>query len=220
MYFWPVSQRLYVHVCAPCCLSRLFISPVCQLRSWGEMRSEVSKNRRYGLGRPPLGDNEEDWAVYTLCVYVCKRWGGNKLECAEESNKKKWWRGQSHTFCVRRPLSMIIHCLSVSKSWCSRCMFLVTPLCLCMREGGRERENFLTRWHFAASLCVSQTSSIHWVIPHSDLCLLSSPLITFTFCDCQCSDRQPTKVPPVNHPSYLYIILTASKETLATFQYF
>lgn len=51
------------------------------------MGSEVSKNRQYGLGRPPLGDNE-DWAVY-ICVYVCRRRGGGNLECAEKSNKKE-----------------------------------------------------------------------------------------------------------------------------------
>lgn len=89
---------------------------------------------------------------------------------------------------------------SISGRWYSRCMFLVSPSCLCMREGEkeeeRERENSLTRWHFTAPLFVSRTSSIGWVIAHSDLCLLSSPLITFTRCYCQSSDRQPTKMPP------------------------
>lgn len=35
------------------------------------MRSEASKNTRYGSGRPPLGDNEEDEAVCALRVSVC-----------------------------------------------------------------------------------------------------------------------------------------------------
>lgn len=54
----------------PSCLSWLFISSTCQLRSWGEMRIEVLKNRQYGSGRHSLGDNENDWARWDLCVFV------------------------------------------------------------------------------------------------------------------------------------------------------
>lgn len=66
-----VSQSLCVHVFAPRRVSRLIVGPVCQLRSRGEMRIEVSKNRQYGLGRPPLGDNEDDLACVCLRVPVC-----------------------------------------------------------------------------------------------------------------------------------------------------
>lgn len=44
-----------IHVFTPCCLSRLFISPVCQLRSWGEMRSEVSKEQTVWIRKASTG---------------------------------------------------------------------------------------------------------------------------------------------------------------------
>lgn len=65
-----------------------------------------------------------------------------------------------------------------------------------------------------------RTSSVRRVIAHSDLCRLASPLITFTFCSCHPSDRQPTKVPPVKHPSCLYIIPTTSKGLQGHFPYY
>ncbi len=165
------------------------------------MRSE-RKNRRYGLEWPPLGDNEEDWAVYTVCVcvYVCKGWsgevGGHGWSALRKWAKRSGDKVRTMRFvCVYLCACVRDHELFV-RFW--KLAFATYPFScqsfMFMHE--RERENSLTRWHFTAPLFVSQTSSILWVIAHSDLCLLSSPLITFTRCYCQCRDRQPTKMPP------------------------
>lgn len=130
-----------------------------------------------------------------------KHWRASSSNLYSDIKHREVVPGQSHILYVCLPLCMHTwtHTVfSISRRWYSRCMFLFSPSCLCMREGGKEgeRENSLTRWHFTAPLFVSWTSSIGWVIAHSDLCLLSSPLITFTRCYCQSSDRQPTKMPP------------------------
>lgn len=156
-----------------CCLSRLFISPVCQLRSWGEMRREVLKKRRYGLGRPPLGDNEKDWAYCGLCVLVYRTWGMQFVAMRVEKLKKML----QYEMWASVTLS-VIYAGNIERSW----------------GGGVRHRRFLQSLTFR-SFSVSWTPFMHWVIAYGDLCLLSFPLITFTFCCCQCSDRQPTRVP-------------------------
>lgn len=81
----------------PSCLSWLFISSTCQLRSWGEMRIEVLKNRQYGSGRPSLGDNENDWAHWDLLVFVQ---GGLGMSYVGECREIKAKMGQFETFSV------------------------------------------------------------------------------------------------------------------------
>lgn len=63
-----LSGAAHPRVCSLLSLPAGHQACVYPFRSWREMRSEASKNRRYRLGRPPLGDNEEAWVVYTLCV--------------------------------------------------------------------------------------------------------------------------------------------------------
>lgn len=63
-----LSGAAHPRVCSLLSLPAGHQACVYPFRSWREMRSEASKNRRYRLGWPPLGDNEEAWVVYTLCV--------------------------------------------------------------------------------------------------------------------------------------------------------
>lgn len=140
-HIYPFGQLVrgsYIHVFTPRCLSRLFVSPVCQLRSWGEMRNEVSKSRQYGFRRPPLGGNEEDWTVCTLCVFA-STW-------VEESNKKTGWWGQRERVCVCLPL--LTFALELVLMMYVSCEAFT--VCLCMRE--RRFLDWLTFHGF--SLCL------------------------------------------------------------------
>lgn len=145
--------------------------------------------------------------TWLVCVCVCPcAWG--ELKTVKESNKRKWWwiSGATYAVSVRLcPSSFIVFLLSWT---CSSLLYVYA-----WERGGSSRRADISK----LPLSVSRTSSIRQVIAHCDLCPLTSPLITFTFCYCHCSDRQPTKVPPVKHPSFLHIILAASKETLAIF---
>lgn len=106
------------------------------------MRSEASKNRQYGLGWPPLGDNEEDSAVYTSCVCVClskcvrvRGKVGVRLECALKLNRKKVVTRSEPCVSTYIYEYMTINSLSFSESWCSLCQSFM----FIHERGGEER---------------------------------------------------------------------------------
>lgn len=97
------------------------MSDWCQLRSWEEIRREVSRNRRYGLGWPPLGDNEDELVVDTsVSVY---RWVIEWAECGklgEVLEKGYKFKVSSYASVSSLPLQIFTCCLTfkqVNYSW-------------------------------------------------------------------------------------------------------
>lgn len=131
-YFWSISLRLHDHVCTPL-LSLLTVHQLHVSASIlrGNERSGLEE-RRYGLGRPPLGDNEKDWAH---CTCVCQCAEATVWDMAESVDKNESIQNISIRYlvlCVReRFLSHWHFTATLSHEHLSCTQFSLMVICAC-----------------------------------------------------------------------------------------